>query len=270
LDPKLSKIPWSKKEDTQLMRLVRKHNSNWTKIAREMDQRSDVQCRHRYQQIQGPDEMSCFTIRALVDIGLTLLPDDLKSVSEHELVSVPDIFERFITGHISSDEAKVEMERLIGTSEPLDRLEELFQTPLRTTAPSRRKGNKNSNRHWTLYEEHRMIAGIHNLGNMKWNEIAEFVGNGRSGIGCHIRWRMHLDPKISKMQWSKDEDDRLMELVSEYGHQDSWNQIASRMETHNQYQCRFRYQQIQHTQAAAVAGYAAPSRYRPRCARLKN
>jgi hypothetical protein len=53
LDPRISKELWSHEEDERLMRLVagRKHQA-WTWISAQMGNRSDVQCRYRYIQLQ--------------------------------------------------------------------------------------------------------------------------------------------------------------------------------------------------------------------------
>ena len=53
LNPKISKSSWNKIEEEKLLNLVSKYGEkSWTKIAQEMGNRSDVQCRYRFQQIQ--------------------------------------------------------------------------------------------------------------------------------------------------------------------------------------------------------------------------
>jgi hypothetical protein len=56
LDPKLRKCTWTAQEDTQLVMLVLQHGPNhWTRIAGELGNRSDVQCRYRFKQLQRDD-----------------------------------------------------------------------------------------------------------------------------------------------------------------------------------------------------------------------
>ena len=53
LDPKISKEMWTKDESKRLLDLVSRYGSkSWTKIAAELGDRSDVQCRYHYKQLQ--------------------------------------------------------------------------------------------------------------------------------------------------------------------------------------------------------------------------
>lgn len=52
LDPKLSKMPWKSEEDDMLLSLCKSYGTkSWMKIATQMGNRSDVQCRYRYTQL---------------------------------------------------------------------------------------------------------------------------------------------------------------------------------------------------------------------------
>ena len=52
LNPKISKASWTKNEEDLLVSLVNKYgDKSWTRIASEIGNRSDVQCRYRYQQL---------------------------------------------------------------------------------------------------------------------------------------------------------------------------------------------------------------------------
>jgi hypothetical protein len=55
LDPHISKEPWTKDDEEQLLKLVEKHGSRaWVKVAAEMGTRADVQCRYHFlQMIRG-------------------------------------------------------------------------------------------------------------------------------------------------------------------------------------------------------------------------
>jgi hypothetical protein len=53
LDPRLSRDPWTYAEDVCLLRLVQTFgDKSWTHIATKMGNRSDVQCRYRFKQMQ--------------------------------------------------------------------------------------------------------------------------------------------------------------------------------------------------------------------------
>ena len=52
LNPKISKCAWNTEEEKRLMQLVALYgDKSWTKISAELGNRSDVQCRYRYQQL---------------------------------------------------------------------------------------------------------------------------------------------------------------------------------------------------------------------------
>ena len=52
LDPKLSKMPWKSEEDELLLSLCKSYGvKSWMKIATQIGNRSDVQCRYRYTQL---------------------------------------------------------------------------------------------------------------------------------------------------------------------------------------------------------------------------
>jgi hypothetical protein len=56
LDPKLRKCTWTAQEDRQLVMLVLQHGPNrWTRIANEIGNRCDVQCRYRFKHLQKDD-----------------------------------------------------------------------------------------------------------------------------------------------------------------------------------------------------------------------
>ncbi|KAK8863500.1 hypothetical protein M9Y10_011186 [Tritrichomonas musculus] len=79
LDPKICKSQWSKEEERKLVDLVRTHgDKSWTNIATKMGNRSDVQCRYRYKQLQRDNNLMKKHKKSpdLVDDE-----DDLKSIS---------------------------------------------------------------------------------------------------------------------------------------------------------------------------------------------
>lgn len=55
LDPHLYKGPWTNKEDENLLSLIKLYgNKSWKKVASQMGNRSDAQCRYRFKQLQKP------------------------------------------------------------------------------------------------------------------------------------------------------------------------------------------------------------------------
>jgi hypothetical protein len=53
LDPRISKTHWSKQEEDELLRLVALYGErSWIRVSNALGNRSDVQCRYRFRQIQ--------------------------------------------------------------------------------------------------------------------------------------------------------------------------------------------------------------------------
>ena len=53
LDPKISKTKWTQEEEKKLLKLVAKYGEkNWMRVSNSLGNRSDVQCRYRYNQLK--------------------------------------------------------------------------------------------------------------------------------------------------------------------------------------------------------------------------
>lgn len=62
LDPKISKSHWTEDEDQQLLQMVQLYGEkSWMKIASKLGNRSDVQCRYHYQQLQRESKTTVVT-----------------------------------------------------------------------------------------------------------------------------------------------------------------------------------------------------------------
>jgi hypothetical protein len=76
-----------------------------------------------------------------------------------------------------------------------------------------------------------------------WMKISAVdLGGMHSADECRAMWHNYLHPMIRKSKWTKDEDDRLKELVIKYENQ-NWDAIAEELGTQRSaYQCMFQYQ----------------------------
>lgn len=99
-------------------------------------------------------------------------------------------------------------------------------------------------RMWTPNEDILLLAAIHKYGLGDWKSISKFVGGDRSRSQCSQRWGRALDPRITKMPWSSEEEEKLCNLVDELG-EHSWAQVAKRLGTRSDVQCRYRFYQIE-------------------------
>lgn len=91
----------------------------------------------------------------------------------------------------------------------------------------KRTNNTNSPKNlWTKEEDMLLKHLVEESGESKWSDIALNM-HGRVGKQCRDRWRNHLDPRIKKTSWTKEEDLALFKLQNIYGH--SWSDISRRI-----------------------------------------
>ncbi|XP_056155387.1 v-myb avian myeloblastosis viral oncogene homolog-like 2a [Lampris incognitus] len=92
---------------------------------------------------------------------------------------------------------------------------------------------------WTLEEDENLKILVNSLGKKDWNAIAIFLP-GRSGYQCLHRWKKYLDPNLVKGAWTKEEDEKVIELVSKYGTK-QWSLVAKHLKGRLGKQCRERW-----------------------------
>lgn len=93
---------------------------------------------------------------------------------------------------------------------------------------------------WTADEDQRLCDAVREFGTDNWTIIAQRVGNGRSRAQCSQRWLRGLNPTISKVSWSQEEDNLLIDTVKRFGSK-SWGKIAAVLGNRCDVQCRYRY-----------------------------
>jgi hypothetical protein len=185
----------------------------------------------------------------LVDVGLNYITELGHSLPTDHQLQIREVLIRYLARLISYKDCVTCLGPILGTSQPIDRLEAILCTPqsplpalpfgVQWTPDSRAK-----TRPWTAYEDQRLLAAIHRFGFASWQAISQFVGNGRTKAQCSQRWSRGLDPKICKEHWEDEQDDKLVELVARYGEK-SWTRIASELGNRCDVQCRYRYKQLE-------------------------
>jgi len=104
---------------------------------------------------------------------------------------------------------------------------------------SRKDHKKKVNRgRWTAEEDSRLKDLASEYGN-DWKAICAFFPD-RSEMQCATRWTKVLSPTLIKGQWTKDEDDRVVQLVKLYGAK-RWTLIAKNLPGRIGKQCRERF-----------------------------
>ncbi|KAH0792918.1 Myb-like DNA-binding domain containing protein [Histomonas meleagridis] len=189
------------------------------------------------------------TIRAILNISVTFFPMEICENAEL-IQEVKLIIERFLKKEITYTDASNEIYNLTGNRQAMERLNAILNTgsnpipfPEEFKEQSQTK-RRHKTRQWTSYEDQRLLAGIYKFGIENWTAISKFVGNGRTRSQCSQRWYRGLNPSISKDQWTKAEEDALIDLVQKNSGK-SWNQIATKLGNRSDVQCRYKYNQLQ-------------------------
>ncbi|KAG9353321.1 hypothetical protein JZ751_017898 [Albula glossodonta] len=80
---------------------------------------------------------------------------------------------------------------------------------------------------------------VQNFGPNDWKTIASYLPN-RTEHQCQHRWFKVLDPDLVKGPWTKEEDEKVIELVNKYGNK-QWAMVAKHLKGRLGKQCRERW-----------------------------
>uniref|UniRef100_A0AAZ3RTA1 Transcriptional activator Myb n=1 Tax=Oncorhynchus tshawytscha TaxID=74940 RepID=A0AAZ3RTA1_ONCTS len=92
---------------------------------------------------------------------------------------------------------------------------------------------------WTREEDEKLKKLVEHHGSSDWKLIASFLPN-RTDMQCQHRWQKVLNPELIKGPWTKEEDQRVIELVQKYGAK-RWSVIAKHLKGRIGKQCRERW-----------------------------
>ncbi|XP_065524445.1 myb-related protein A isoform X2 [Lathamus discolor] len=92
---------------------------------------------------------------------------------------------------------------------------------------------------WTRDEDEKLKKLVEQNGTDDWAFIASHLQN-RSDFQCQHRWQRVLNPELIKGPWTKEEDQRVIELVQKYGPK-RWSLIAKHLKGRIGKQCRERW-----------------------------
>jgi hypothetical protein len=188
-------------------------------------------------------------LAALVEIGMADVDLMARSITPKARARIQDSLTRFVEGCAIFIDCHQVLFSTIHRDDPIIRVRELvsiFNEPLpdcrdreAEISPLLKRQRKRS---WSTIEDNRLIAGIARFDFGDWPQVATLVGNSRTRAECAQRWRRALNPRISIKSWSPEENQRLCDLVEEYG-QGNWAKIASILGNRSDVQCRYHYQQ---------------------------
>ncbi|XP_059635378.1 transcription factor MYB4-like [Cornus florida] len=98
----------------------------------------------------------------------------------------------------------------------------MVRAPLRSeNAASLRKGA------WSPEEDQRLVAYIRRYGIWNWNVTPKAAGLLRSGKSCRLRWVNYLRPGIKHGNFSKEEEETIVELHEMLGNK--WSAISAKL-----------------------------------------
>lgn len=92
---------------------------------------------------------------------------------------------------------------------------------------------------WTQEEDDKLRKLVLRVGPNDWKHIASFLHN-RSEHQCQHRWFKVLDPDLVKGPWTREEDEKVIELVKKYGNK-QWAMVAKHLKGRLGKQCRERW-----------------------------
>ncbi|KAM3861292.1 transcriptional activator Myb [Diretmus argenteus] len=92
---------------------------------------------------------------------------------------------------------------------------------------------------WTREEDEKLKKLVELHGSEDWKLIAGLLAN-RTDVQCQHRWQKVLNPELIKGPWTKEEDQRVIELVQKYGAK-RWSVIAKHLKGRIGKQCRERW-----------------------------
>lgn len=92
---------------------------------------------------------------------------------------------------------------------------------------------------WTAEEDERLKALVKKYGQCDWKLVASNLTN-RTEQQCQHRWLRVLHPDLVKGPWTKEEDEKVIELVKKYGTK-HWTLIAKQLKGRMGKQCRERW-----------------------------
>ncbi|CAL8393896.1 unnamed protein product [Arctogadus glacialis] len=92
---------------------------------------------------------------------------------------------------------------------------------------------------WTREEDEKLKKFVELHGSEDWKVISSLLNN-RTDVQCQHRWQKVLNPELIKGPWTKEEDQRVIELVQKYGAK-RWSVIAKHLKGRIGKQCRERW-----------------------------
>ncbi|KAJ4981776.1 hypothetical protein NE237_032613 [Protea cynaroides] len=80
---------------------------------------------------------------------------------------------------------------------------------------------------WTPEEDKKLVAYVTRYGLWNWREIPKYAGLSRCGKSCRLRWLNYLRPNIKRGNYSKEEEEIIINMHQALGNK--WAAIAAKL-----------------------------------------
>ena len=108
---------------------------------------------------------------------------------------------------------------------------------------------------WKNNEDEVLKAGVMKYGKNNWSRVASLI-NGKTPKECKARWFEWLDPSIKKTEWTREEEEKLLQLAKIFPAQ--WRTIAP-MLSRTAHQCIDHFRLLQDTALQRERAAADPT-----------
>jgi hypothetical protein len=173
-------------------------------------------------------------------------------VTAAQLTELRHIVDHYLNGVLPYERASFIFIDKIHTDLPLQRISSILNVPRMPIHPRHDPPalpstatlfSRTKNHPWTTYEDQRLLYALHIHGVGEWGEVSAFVGNGRTRAQCSQRWFRGLDPGISRVLWTPEEEEKLFNLVRAHGER-AWMKIAGELGNRSDSQCRYHFHRM--------------------------
>lgn len=184
----------------------------------------------------------------LIDLGVSYIEGFATSLGPSEIQTIRQTFNDYLNQRINYDQCRCVLLNSVGRDDSLARIRDIINLsdepiPYTDDGKEDKLSLRKKTRTWTVQEDQRLLGGVARYGLDNWQMVANFLGNGRNRAQCSQRWTRGLDPRISKKSWSSEEEEKLLQLVKQYGDK-AWTKIASALGNRSDVQCRYHFKQL--------------------------